>query len=71
MSHHPKSESQQGVVHNGLQSDLQLPDAQTLVASNESGLVLARLRAGMRPRFDTLENYFEAMERKVAHAGLC
>jgi hypothetical protein len=66
MSHHRKSESQQGVVHNGLQTDLKLPNAQTLDALNESGLRLARLRAGMKPRFDTLENYFEAMESKVA-----
>lgn len=70
MSHHRKSESQQGVVNNGLQSDLQTPNAQTLEALNESGLMLARLRAGMKPRFDTLENYFEAMERKVARSKL-
>lgn len=70
MGHHRKSESQQGVVHNDLQSDLQLPNAQTLEALNESGLMLARLRAGMRARFDTLENYFEALERKVARSRL-
>jgi hypothetical protein len=70
MSHRRKSESQQGVVHNGLQSDLHPPNAQTPDVFNESGLVLARLRAGMKPRFDTLENYFEAMERKVAYSRL-
>jgi hypothetical protein len=70
MSHHRKSESQHGVVHNGLWSDSQTPNAQTQDALNESGLMLARLRAGMKPRFDTLENYFEAMERKVAHSRL-
>ncbi len=69
MGHHRKSESQRGVVHNALQADLQPRNAQTLAALNESGLTLARLRAGMKPRFDTLENYFEAMERKVARSG--
>jgi hypothetical protein len=57
-------------VYDGLQSDLHTPNAQTQDALIESGLVLARLRTSMKPRFDTLENYFEAMERKVALSKL-
>lgn len=67
MSHHPKFEFQQTALHKGLQSDLKLPNARTLAALHQSELVLARFRAGVKPRFDTLEKYFETMERKVAH----
>lgn len=46
----------------GLPFDVKLPNAATLDAMKESDAALARLRAGVKPRFDTLDDYFGAME---------
>jgi DNA-damage-inducible protein J len=48
----------------GLPFDVKLPNAQTLDAMKESDEALARLRAGAKPRFDTLDDYFGAMQDK-------
>jgi DNA-damage-inducible protein J len=52
----------------GLPFDVKLPNPQTLNVLRESDAALARLRAGSKPRFDSLDNYFAAMDGKVARA---
>lgn len=50
----------------GLPFDVKLPNAETLSALKESDAALARLRAGVKPRFEHLDDYFAAMDAKVA-----
>jgi DNA-damage-inducible protein J len=52
----------------GLPFDVKLPNAQTLDVLKESDAALNRLRAGAAPRFDSLDNYFAAMDGKVARS---
>ena len=49
----------------GLPFDVKLPNAQTLSALKESDATLARLRAGSEARFERLDDYFAAMEKKT------
>lgn len=46
----------------GLPFDVKLPNAQTLDALKESDAALERLRAGGKPRFESLDDYFLAMD---------
>lgn len=53
-------------VRKGLPFDVKLPNAQTLDVLKESDAALARLRAGVKPRFDSLDGYFKSMDAQVA-----
>jgi DNA-damage-inducible protein J len=50
----------------GLPFDVKLPNAETLSALKESDAALARLRAGAKPRFNQLDDYFAAMDAKAS-----
>ena len=52
----------------GLPFDVKLPNAQTLDALKEGDAALARLRAGMTPRFERLDDYFAVMDKQLTSA---
>lgn len=47
----------------GLPFDVKLPNVETLNALEESDQTLARLQAGDKPRFNSLDDYFAFMEQ--------
>lgn len=53
-------------VRKGLPFDVKLPNAETLNALKESDAALTRLRAGAKPRFERLDDYFVEMDLKNA-----
>ncbi len=70
MSHLPSSEFQMPVVQDTLQPELKWPNAETLDALKQSEDALSYLRAGGNRRFDTLSDYFCAMQNKIADSKL-
>ena len=50
----------------GLPFDVKLPNAKTVSALQESDSALARLRLGVQPQFEQLDDYFAAMDKTAS-----